>query len=120
MVTHNLKTNEYQSREAKLFILKEKADKISDFIRGLRGSKSKVYLQIMREVTGIESLVTLQSLLLQVSLYYRKTSDSRLNDLLEVNRAHKALYHYYNNKDFSLIVDYMKELKKLFELIKED
>lgn len=120
MVTQNLKTNEYSSKEARLFILKERADRVSDFIRGLRRSKGKVYLQIMDEVTGIEALVTVQSLLLQVSLYYRKTSDSRLNDLLEVAKAHKALYHYYNNKDYTLIVEYLKELKRLFELIKED
>ena len=120
MVTQNLRTEEYSSREAKLFFLKERADKISDFIRGLRRSKGKVYLQIMSEVTGIEALITVQSLLLQISLYCRKTSDLRLNDLLEVPRAHKALYSYYNNKDYTLVVEYLKELKRLFELIKED
>ena len=120
MVTQNLRTDDYLSREAKLFFLKEKADKVSDFIRGLRRAKGKVYLQIMGEVVGIEALVTLQSLLLQVSLYYRKTQDSRLNDLLDIAKAHKALYHYYNNKDYTLIVEYLKELKRLFELIKED
>jgi hypothetical protein len=120
MVTQNLNTKEYLSREARLFVLKEKADKVSDFIRGLRRAKGKVYLQIMSEVTGIEALVTVQSLLLQISLYYRKTSDSRLNDLLDVAKAHKALYHYYNNKDYTLVVEYLKELKRLFELIKED
>jgi hypothetical protein len=120
MVTQNLNTKEYLSREARLFVLKEKADKVSDFIRGLRRAKGKVYLQIMGEVTGIEALVTVQSLLLQISLYYRKTSDSRLNDLLDVAKAHKALYHYYNNKDYTLVVEYLKELKRLFELIKED
>lgn len=120
MVTHKLKPDEYQSKEAKLFVLKERADKISDFIRNLRRSKSKVYLQIMNEVTGVESLVTIQSLLLQISLYYKKTSDSRLNDLLDVIKAHKALYYYYSNKDFTLIVEYLKEIKRLFDLIKED
>ena len=120
MVTQNLNTKEYLSREARLFVLKERADRVSDFIKGLRRSKGKVYLQIMAEVIGIESLVTVQSLLLQISLYYRKTSDSRLNDLLEVKKAHKALYHYYNSGDYTLVVEYLKELKKLFELIKED
>lgn len=120
MVTQNLTTKEYSSREARMFVLKERADKVSDFIRSMRRSKGKVYLQVMAEVTGIESLVTLQSLLLQISLYYRKTSDSRINEILEVSKAHKALYHYYNNKDYGLVVEYLKELKRLFELVKED
>jgi hypothetical protein len=117
MVVSNLKTEGYQSKEAQLFFLKDKADRVSNFISGLRKSKGKVYLQIMAEVTGVESLVTLQSFLLQVSLYFRKFSDSRLNDTLEIWRAHEALALYYREKDFSGIVNYLKEVKVLFKLI---
>lgn len=119
MVVQNLRDTSYQSREARLFLLKTKADKVSDFIGGLRSSKGKVYLQIMNEVTGIEALVTLQSFLLQVSLYYRKTQNSTMNSLLEINRAHIALANYYTDGDFSGIVSYLKEIKILFDLIKE-
>jgi hypothetical protein len=111
MVVSNLKTEGYLSKEAQLFLLKDKADRVSNFILGLRRSKSRVYSQIMSEVTGVESLITLQSFLLQTSLYFRKFSDSRLNDILEVWRAHEALALYYREKDFSGVVDYLKEVK---------
>lgn len=120
MVVQNLMADGYQSREAKLFFLKERAEKVSAFIRGLRRSKGKVYLQIMAEVTGIEALVTLQSFLLQVSLYYKKSSNSQLNELLEVAEAHQALYQYYKEKDFKGIVRYLKDVKKLFELLPKE
>lgn len=120
MVVQNLMADGYQSREAKLFFLKERAEKVSDFIAGLRRSKGKVYLQIMAEVTGIEALVTLQSFLLQASLYYRKYSNSTLNEVLEIGRAHEALALYYNNKDYSEVVKYLKEVKRLFELLPKE
>lgn len=119
MVVENLKPTGYQSREAQLMVLKQRADKVSSFISGLRKNKSKVYLQIMDGVTGIEALVTLQSLLLQLSLYSRKFSDLSINDFFEVYKAHEALASYYKNKDFSRIVSYLKEIKILFSLVKE-
>lgn len=120
MVGQNLMVDGYKSREAKLFFLKEKAEKVSDFIAGLRRAKGKVYLQIMAEVTGIESLVTLQSFLLQAALYYRKYSNSVLNEVLEISRAHEALSLYYKDKDFTEVVKYLKEVKRLFELLPKE
>lgn len=119
MVVQNLKPEGYQSQEAKLFLLKQRADRVSDFISSMRKAKGKVYIQIMNEVTGIEALVTLQSFLLQVSLYCRKYSDMRLSKILEVYRAHEALYHYYKEQDFKPMLDYLREIKNLFELVKE-
>lgn len=120
MVGQNLMVDGYKSREARLFFLKEKAEKVSDFIAGLRRAKGKVYLQIMAEVTGIESLVTLQSFLLQAALYYRKYSNSVLNEVLEISRAHEALSLYYKDKDFTEVVKYLKEVKRLFELLPKE
>lgn len=119
MVVQNLRDTSYQSKEARLFLLKNKANKVSDFIGGLRKAKGKVYLQILSGVTGIEALVTLQSFLLQVALYYRKTQNSTMNSILEINRAHIALATYYTEGTFSEIVTYLNEIKALFELIKE-
>ena len=119
MVVENLKPIEFKSKEAKLVILKQRADKVSNFISGLRKSKGKVYLQIMSNVTGLESLITLQSLLLQISLYSRKYSDLAIMDFFEVYRAHKALAMYYRDKDFSGVITYLNEIKLLFELVKE-
>lgn len=119
MVVGNLMPREFQSREAKMFFLKKRADEVSDFISGLRRSKAKVYLQVMAEVTGIEALVTIQSFLLQVSLYCRKYSKPSMSNLLEVYKAHKALANYYESGDFSGVLQYLKEIKTLFELVKE-
>lgn len=119
MVVENLKPKGYQSKEAQLMVLKQKADKISGFIAGLRKTKGKVYLQIMADVTGVEALITLQSLLLQISLYCRKFSDLSMNDFFEVARAHEALAIYYKEKDFKPLISYLKEIKTLFSLVKE-
>lgn len=119
MVVGNLIRREFKSREAKMFFLKKRADEVSDFISGLRRSKAKVYLQVMAEVTGIEALVTIQSFLLQVSLYCRKYSKPSMSNLLEIYKAHQALADYYGNGDFSGVLQYLKEIKILFELVKE-
>lgn len=120
MVTQNLLAKEYQSREARLYFLRDRANRISSFIRGLRKGKSIVYNQIVGGVTGIEALVTLQSFLLQVSLYFRKYSDPKINELLEIDRAHESLALYYREKDYSEIVKYLNEIKALFGLVKGD
>lgn len=120
MVGQKLIDTNYQSKEAKLMVLKQRAEKISLFIRELRYAKNKAYLQIMSGVTGIEALVTLQSFLLQLSLYYRKYKTSLVNDTLEVYRAHEALALYYRNRDLSGVIQYLTEVKNLFSLIKEE
>lgn len=119
MVVENLKPKGYHSKEAQLMVLKQRADRVSDFIAGLRKTKGKVYLQIMSDVTGIEALITLQSLLLQISLYSRKFSNLSINDFFEVYRAHEALAVYYREKDFKPLISYLKEIKTLFTLVKE-
>lgn len=119
MVVENLKPKGYQSKEAQLMVLKQRADKVSSFISGLRKSKGKVYLQIMSDVSGVEALITLQSLLLQISLYSRKFSDLSINDFFEVARAHEALAIYYKEKNFMPLISYLKEIKTLFTLVKE-
>lgn len=119
MVAENLLVKEYQSKEAKLFFLKQRADKVSHFISTLRSSKGKVYFQIMKEVTGLEALVTIQSFLLQLTLYCKKYETMQLCDILEVSKAYEALALYYNGKDPTGIITYLKEVKHLFELVKD-
>ena len=120
MVVQNLIASEYSSKEARMFFLKQRANEVSSFIRGLRGGNhSMVYKQIMAGVTGIESLVTLQSFLLQTALYYRKNRNPRLNEVLEIHRAYEALAKYYRENDYSEVVTYMQEIKQLFEMVKE-
>lgn len=119
MVVQNLLTNDYQSKEAKMFFLKQRANKVSEFIRGLRRSKSQVYSQIMSGVTGIDALVTLQSLLLQITLYYRKTSSQQILEIFEAYKAHEALAIYYKDKNSTGIVSYLREVRDLFNLVKE-
>ena len=119
MVVQNLLNNEYQSREAKMFFLKQRADLVSDFIRGLRKTRSQVYQQIMAGVSGVNSLVTLESLLLQITLYFRKFSTRTILEVFEVDKAHSALSTYYRDGDFSPVISYLKEVKDLFNLVKE-
>ena len=119
MVAQNLIPVGYQSKEARMFFLKQRADKVSDFIHGLRSRKGEVYLKIISEISGIESLVTLQSFLLQVSLYSKKYSDLQILEILEVHRGYQALSDYYRDKSYVDIAKYLKEIKQLFELCKE-
>lgn len=119
MVIQNLINEDYQSKEAKMFFLKQRADLVADFIKGLRARRGKVYQQVMAEVTGVEAVITLQSFLLQANLYYKKSSSKRILELLEIGKGYDALSLYFKEDIFSGIASYLKEIKELFELVRE-
>lgn len=107
----------YQSQEAKKFVVEQQLSSIEDFVHDLKQKKATVYTVIMKEsISGFDGVVTLSSLLLQMNLYCRKKNSLMLLKQLKADELTQAILSFYDGT-YVKMREYAKFVKEVFAVL---
>lgn len=108
---------DYQSKEAKKFVIEQQLSPLEDFVYELKQRKATVYTAIMKEtISGFDGVVTLSSLLLRMNLYCRKKNSLMLLKQLKADELTQAILSFYDGT-YIKMREYAKYVKEVFAVL---